>query len=579
MKKGNIFKTMISLALIACLLPMGSVSAQDGLTTSDPVDTVDENGNESSEKACYYQRRSGNSYYYQCDNDIGEITVRARSVSNVNIISVNGPWIENGLLRVEVEASKQDPEKDGQYMIILQSKDSGEVASDTFTIDAYVPDPEEPEEPEEPDVPSTPTGNVFMITEGTKIPTIKVNEETVIEIPITRSERVANNEAQVSVKLPEGIYFTEIANIQNVEFERRNDYESYIEFKAMANSDVATGVYPITLTVKYKYDGQNLEDTLEFYVKVLGKGDVEDDEVNGKPRIIIDSYSFGGSQVMGGSPFTLSMNFKNTSTNVDIQNLKITVQSAADEETGGVFTPTASSNSFFVDNLAKNSAVTKSIVLMPRSDAKPKSYGVDISFEYEAMLNGELHEFSSTERISIPVVQSDRFEIGEVTTWGDFYVGEMSDIMVNYVNKGKTTINNLEITVESDMLNIPESTTYVGNVESGTSDMFSTSVTALTEGDVTGRVTFKYEDSNGSPVEVVKEFTGTAINMFVDPGTDVPVDPIPEVPEETGTPWWQWALIGVVAVAVIAGGAFFYKKKKKAKMEKEDAAFDDFDEA
>ncbi len=578
MKKGNIFKTMISLALIACLLPMGSVSAQDGLTTSDPVDTVDENGNESSEKACYYQRRSGNSYYYQCDNDIDEITVRARSVSNVNIISVNGPWIENGLLRVEVEASKQDPEKDGQYMIILQSKDSGEVASDTFTIDGYVPDEPDPE-PEEPDVPSTPTGNVFMITEGTKIPTIKVNEETVIEIPITRSERVANNEAQVSVKLPEGIYFTEIANIQNVEFERRNDYESYIEFKAMANSDVATGVYPITLTVKYKYDGQNLEDTLEFYVKVLGKGDVEDDEVNGKPRIIIDSYSFGGSQVMGGSPFTLSMNFKNTSTNVDIQNLKITVQSAADEETGGVFTPTASSNSFFVDNLAKNSAVTKSIVLMPRSDAKPKSYGVDISFEYEAMLNGELHEFSSTERISIPVVQSDRFEIGEVTTWGDFYVGEMSDIMVNYVNKGKTTINNLEITVESDMLNIPESTTYVGNVESGTSDMFSTSVTALTEGDVTGRVTFKYEDSNGSPVEVVKEFTGTAINMFVDPGTDVPVDPIPEVPEETGTPWWQWALIGVVAVAVIAGGAFFYKKKKKAKMEKEDAAFDDFDEA
>ena len=578
MKKGNIFKTMISLALIACLLPMGSVSAQDGLTTSDPVDTVDENGNESSEKACYYQRRSGNSYYYQCDNDIDEITVRARSVSNVNIISVNGPWIENGLLRVEVEASKQDPEKDGQYMIILQSKDSGEVASDTFTIDGYVPDEPDPE-PEEPDVPSTPTGNVFMITEGTKIPTIKVNEETVIEIPITRSERVANNEAQVSVKLPEGIYFTEIANIQNVEFERRNDYESYIEFKAMANSDVATGVYPITLTVKYKYDGQNLEDTLEFYVKVLGKGDVEDDEVNGKPRIIIDSYSFGGSQVMGGSPFTLSMNFKNTSTNVDIQNLKITVQSAADEETGGVFTPTASSNSFFVDNLAKNSAVTKSIVLMPRSDAKPKSYGVDISFEYEAMLNCELHEFSSTERISIPVVQSDRFEIGEVTTWGDFYVGEMSDIMVNYVNKGKTTINNLEITVESDMLNIPESTTYVGNVESGTSDMFSTSVTALTEGDVTGRVTFKYEDSNGSPVEVVKEFTGTAINMFVDPGTDVPVDPIPEVPEETGTPWWQWALIGVVAVAVIAGGAFFYKKKKKAKMEKEDAAFDDFDEA
>ena len=42
MKKGNIFKTMISLALIACLLPMGSVSAQDGLTASDPDVTVEE---------------------------------------------------------------------------------------------------------------------------------------------------------------------------------------------------------------------------------------------------------------------------------------------------------------------------------------------------------------------------------------------------------------------------------------------------------------------------------------------------------------------------------------------------------
>ena len=568
MKKGNIFKTMISLALIACLLPMGSVNADDGETGTSP--------------ACYFQGNSGNRITFNCydsnlNSENSSFTAKIQVISNISSISVNSISVSGGVVTVNTSVSR-DTSKPSSYRIELYN--FGQlVGEETINIDAIINDPEEPEEPEEPDVPSTPTGNVFMITEGTKIPTIKVNEETVIEIPITRSERVANNEAQVSVKLPEGIYFTEIANIQNVEFERRNDYESYIEFKAMANSDVATGVYPITLTVKYKYDGQNLEDTLEFYVKVLGKGDVEDDEVNGKPRIIIDSYSFGGSQVMGGSPFTLSMNFKNTSTNVDIKNLKITVQSAADEETGGVFTPTASSNSFFVDNLAKNSAVTKSIVLMPRSDAKPKSYGVDISFEYEAMLNGELHEFSSTERISIPVVQSDRFEIGEVTTWGDFYVGEMSDIMVNYVNKGKTTINNLEITVESDMLNIPESTTYVGNVESGTSDMFSTSVTALTEGDVTGRVTFKYEDSNGSPVEVVKEFTGTAINMFVDPGTDVPVDPIPEVPEETGTPWWQWALIGVVAVAVIAGGAFFYKKKKKAKMEKEDAAFDDFDEA
>lgn len=562
MNKGNLLKTMLTGMLVLNMIPVGNVKATNG-----------------SVLPCYYQGKSGNIVKFNCYDYqfTGVYSIKANALSNISNLSVNKYKDAAGIYEIEVYATREDDSQNASYTVEMYDGDKL-VGTHDITISAT---PEEPEEPEEPDTPDTPMGNVFVITEGTQIPSMKVDEETVIEIPITRNERVGKNEAQVSVKLPEGLYFTEIANIQNVEFERKNDYESSVQFKVMANPKVESGVYPINLTVKYKYDGQNKEDNLEFYVKVIGKDEAEVEEgVKGKPRIIIDSYSFGGSQVMGGMPFTLAMSYKNTSAEVDIKNLKITIQSASDEDTGGVFTPTASSNSFFVDNLGRNTSVTKSIVLMPRADAKPKSYGVDITFEYEAMMNGELKEFSSTERISIPVIQSDRFEIGEVTTWGDFYVGESSDIMVNYVNKGKTTINNLEITVESEMLDIPEKTTYVGNVESGNSDSFSTSVSALTEGDITGTVTFKYEDSNGSQVEVVREFKGTAINMWVDPGIDEPVDPnMPLEPETPKTPWWQWAIV-LVAVALVLGGGFvFYKKKKQAQKEKEDATFDDFDEA
>lgn len=565
MKKGNLLKTMLTGMLVLNMIPVGNVKATNG---------------SGYEEVCYFQGKvNSGKYSFNCPGYGEGLTVRVKAIQNVTITSSNILYIGEENFEVSVGKSINDSTKNASFLIEIYDTNNSKIGSQEITIDGYTP--EEPEEPEEPDVPDTPMGNVFVITEGTQIPSMKVDEETVIEIPITRNERVGKNEAQVSVKLPEGLYFTEIANIQNVEFERKNDYESSVQFKVMANPKVESGVYPINLTVKYKYDGQNKEDNLEFYVKVIGKDEAEVEEgVKGKPRIIIDSYSFGGSQVMGGMPFTLAMSYKNTSAEVDIKNLKITIQSASDEDTGGVFTPTASSNSFFVDNLGRNTSVTKSIVLMPRADAKPKSYGVDITFEYEAMMNGELKEFSSTERISIPVIQSDRFEIGEVTTWGDFYVGESSDIMVNYVNKGKTTINNLEITVESEMLDIPEKTTYVGNVESGNSDSFSTSVSALTEGDITGTVTFKYEDSNGSQVEVVREFKGTAINMWVDPGIDEPVDPnMPLEPETPKTPWWQWAIVLVTVALVLGGGFVFYKKKKQAQKEKEDATFDDFDEA
>ena len=151
-----------------------------------------------------------------------------------------------------------------------------------------------------------------------------------------------------------------------------------------------------------------------------------------------------------------------------------------------------------------------------------------------------------------------------------------SQINVSYVNKGKSTINNLEISVEGENMTAMESRSYVGNVESGNSDYYSVNITANQEGPVKGKIKFSYEDANGQTVVVEKEFSGDAISMNFepDPGMDIPEPTQPE-----GLPMWGKILIGVVVVGGIAAVAYVVIKKKKAKSKLQEAeSYDDFPE-
>lgn len=553
MKKGKKIKAILAILLGLMLMPIHSIKAID-----DKVD----------DEYCVLLSKSQSTSFvtlkYKCygidTNTLGSHNLRVSYNDGISVgnVSVSNNDQTNSTITYKVNYTTES-NSGGSFNTSLVTSDRTLLASETIRINGYESEPEI----DEPDVPSTPLGNVFIITQGSPVCEIDAGKESEILIPISRLESIDGYKAQVRISLPSQLYFTEIDNIQNIDFETRRNYDVEVPIKVMANQDVPTGVYPITLSIDYEYDGGRQNDEVIYYVKVIGKGE-QGNAIVGTPRIIIDSYSFGGSQVVGGTPFTLGMSFKNASKDVDITNLKITIQSSSDSTSGGVFTPTASSNSFFVDTLPKSSTVYESIVLMPRQDAAPKSYGVDVMFEYEAMINGSLESFSSTEKIAIPLIQNDRFEIGEVEFWGQFYVGEYTDINISYVNKGKTTINNLEIKVESEQLQAMEATTYVGNVESGSSDYFNTSVTALTEGDVSGTVTFTYEDANGSLVSIVKEFSGSAFDPWANYEPPVYEEPIIDEPVDEGMPMWQMIAIGVAGV-IIAGGGFFFMKKRKAK--------------
>lgn len=340
-----------------------------------------------------------------------------------------------------------------------------------------------------------------------------------------------------------------------------------ISFNMQAASKMETGNYAVG--VNLTSDEVTEAVATKVFVSVVGTGDSS----GGKPIIIIENYSFGGTSVTGGKTFPLSLRFRNANTSTAIQNLKITITSTADEDTGGVFTPANSSNTFFISKLGAGASIDKSIELYPKADAKPKSYGIDVKFEYESSADTKHEQITATETISIPLTQPDRFEVTNAEVQGPIQMGTDGQLSISYVNKGKSTVYNLSVLLEGNFT-APETNIYIGNVESGSSDSYDTTLTPTEEGTLQGKATITYEDPNGETREIIKEFScEVQPAMPVDQGGMGPdaSEPMPE--QSSGTPIWIWVLI----LAVVAGGAAAvvlirrkHAAKRRALLEQED---------
>lgn len=330
-----------------------------------------------------------------------------------------------------------------------------------------------------------------------------------------------------------------------------------------------------SLDVKLTADGMEKETSSKVFVSVLGVKDAS----TSKPVIIIESYDFGGVNITGGKVFTLTLNIRNTSTTTAVQNMKITVESTNDENTGNCFTPANSSNTFFVQNLGANQTITEKIDLYPKADAEPKSYGINVIFKYESATSDDKTDTSdgTTETISIPLVQPDRFEVNDVNAYGPMYMGQQGQLTINYVNKGRSKIFNLSVEIQGNFT-APEMNTYIGNVDSGTADSFDTTLSPNEEGTLSGKAIFTYEDGNGETKTVEREFSCEVLTMedpgMMDPGQ---MEPPPEEQPQGFPAWGIWLIIGGSVIVVVIVGLFVRKKLKARKQRLLDDA-DEYDE-
>ena len=298
--------------------------------------------------------------------------------------------------------------------------------------------------------------------------------------------------------------------------------------------------------------------------------DTKDEETIASPTpiVILSKYNYGGSSVAAGSSTNLSFSFTNTSKTIKIENVMVTVTGGQDLMLNG------STNTFYFESVAASGSKTVTVPMKAAQLISASAQDVKIDVTYEYVDQNARKSGNATLSLSVPLYQPDRFELSEPKTSYTGYVGEETSLTIDYVNKGKSAINNVEATISGD-IDSPTPYQRVGTIDGGKNGTIAFAVTPQLEGENQVKIVITYEDSNGNTKERVFEATVEAMAYEpTDPGMD---DPGMIDPEPANTFPWKYVIIaGVAALIVLL--IVLRARKKKAKQKAEQALWDKWDE-
>ena len=286
------------------------------------------------------------------------------------------------------------------------------------------------------------------------------------------------------------------------------------------------------------------------------------------PIVILSKYNYGGSSVAAGSGTNLSFSFTNTSKKLAIENVMVTVTGGSDLMLNG------STNTFYFDSVAAGGSKSVTVPMKAAQLISASAQDVQIAVTYEYVDQNARKSGSAALSLSVPLYQPDRFELSELKTSYTGYVGEETSLTIDYVNKGKSAISNVDATISGD-IDSPTPYQRVGTIDGGKNGTIAFAVTPQLEGENQVKIVITYEDSNGNTKERVFEATVEAMAYEpADPGMD---DPGMIDPEPASTFPWKYVIIAVVA-ALIVLLVVLRIRKKKAKKKAEQALWDKWDE-
>lgn len=283
-----------------------------------------------------------------------------------------------------------------------------------------------------------------------------------------------------------------------------------------------------------------------------------------QPYVIISSYSYGKGDLVAGETRNITMTFRNTSKTMAVENMMVTMTLP------DAMMLTSSSNSFYIESLAAEGTITKTVNVTVKPTAAAQSHSMTVDFTYDYLDNGVRRNAKTTETISMPVLQVDRFTVTGIDLPQQIFIGEENNLSVNFVNKSRTDIYNLSAKLNCEGLSNNGEEQYLGNLASGTTSSADFYITANDKGEIVGEVIITYEDTNMNQRTVSVPFVTNAVSYddIYGPTDPVdPVDPVGPVEPETGSFPWFWVVAGVV---VVAAGVFVYLKLRKNKKESVD---------
>lgn len=360
-----------------------------------------------------------------------------------------------------------------------------------------------------------------------------------------------------------------------IDFIEAGDSEELV-LKLKAPKELSSPAQNVNLEIRYSYDSgeEIVQATASEHLSLsslISEPKTETEQMDSAvPNVIIRTFDYGSESVSAGSSFPLNIVFVNTG-KIAIENIVATVDG------GESFTIDGGTNTFYYDRLGAGAEAQQLIPMQVLATAKTGAQSMNISFKYE-YVDGKKRAASSADiKLSIPVFQPERFQIEDPVLPEMIYAWEETTLSLNYVNKGKGEISNVEATIEGNVEALTPSQ-FLGNFEPGKSGTINFIFTPTEPGTAEILLKISYEDT--SQQVHTREFpvTLTVEEAFV---PDYPMEDIPmEDTTEKKDLKWIFIAAGVVLLIVLLIVIRVIRKKKAKKKQAAqwnewDASWDD----
>lgn len=395
-----------------------------------------------------------------------------------------------------------------------------------------------------------------------KMPSVKANKTYDVDVKIRNiNKKVKAKNVKITLTPAAGYTIKSRSSnkfVKDLVFDE--PYILPVKIKTAKNLDSESLEMTVNVTYNYDQSGNIAQgnDSERITIPAVANTGKDGDSADGStltPNIIISKYDYG-DKVEAGSEFDLSLHFKNTSKNISVENIVMSLN------TGEGISIASSSNSFYFDKLGVGKSLPVKISMKAWEEAKSAAAILTINFNYEYRNNKSIVKGTTSEAISIPVVQPDRFEITPPTMIDDGTVGEEMYISIPYVNKGKAVTSNIVAKIEGEGFDCLSNDVWVGNCMSGANGSLDIILTPNTPGDLSANVKVKYEDANAEKksIEVPLKFY---VNEPPAPEPDEGEMPIDEDMPKPQNPIVKIVIVGLIVVAVIVALVIIIRKLKK----------------
>lgn len=284
------------------------------------------------------------------------------------------------------------------------------------------------------------------------------------------------------------------------------------------------------------------------------------------PNIVVSDYNYGGGPVAAGGKFPLFITLRNTG-KLAVENIVVTIDGADN------FTMDGSSNTFYYSKIGAGKEETQPINMQAVTSAKTGAQSIGVTCKYEYVDGNRRATATADVKLSVPVVQPDRFQVNAPMLPENIQSGEETLISLSYVNKGKADVSNVEATLEGDVESVAK-VQYLGNFEPGKSGNIGFVFTPQAPGKTDITLKIQYEDSSQEIHTLTFPLTLDVQEQMMDFEGELD---LVDAPAEGKLSVWLFVIPGILVLAAAGGWVYLKKRRSGKKEDKTDLDWNDWE--